>query len=93
MHKMIMNKENLNLNCFYHVHDLYGILAQTCTRYMINSSECPRIVVLLDHQLDCITGLDVLEKVKNMQCKFKIEILWILVSSTEDKNTIARYEE
>ena len=47
-----------------------------------------RIVVLLDHILDGITGLEVYRESKVIQNRFSLKILWILVSSTEDNETI-----
>eukprot|EP00801_Mesodinium_rubrum_P000795 Mrub_00795.p1 GENE.Mrub_00795~~Mrub_00795.p1 ORF type:complete len:855 (+),score=154.56 Mrub_00795:56-2566(+) len=93
MNKQIMSKQNLSLNCFYHPNDLLGVIAQTGTRYMLDNSDCPQFVILLDHQLDCVTGLEVLHQVKELQRKFNLSILWVLLSSTEDQNTVSRYEE
>jgi len=48
------------------------------------------MVILLDHQLDCATGIDVLKKVKEMHHNFSLDITWVLVSSTEDNHTIKK---
>ena len=46
------------------------------------------MLVLLDHVLDGQTGLEVLINAKKIQLKFDIKIIWVLLSSTEDENTI-----
>ena len=48
----------------------------------------PTIVVLLDHVLDNQTGLQVLKEVELHQCKFNVDIKWVLLSSTEDEKTM-----
>jgi len=47
------------------------------------------IVVLLDHVLDNTTGLEVLKAAKETLVKFDLDVTWVLLSSTEDKNTIS----
>ena len=49
--------------------------------------------MLLDHVLDGQTGLDVLIDAKKLQLKFNMNINWVLLSSTEDENTINLYKE
>jgi len=51
------------------------------------------IVVLLDHVLDNTTGLEVLKAAKETLVKFDLDVTWVLLSSTEDRNTISNYEE
>ena len=46
---------------------------------------------LLDHLLDGFTGFDVYKKAKITQQRFNIDIIWVLVSSTEDYDTIQKY--
>jgi len=48
----------------------------------------PKIVILLDHILDGFKGIDVYKKTKITQDRFNLDIIWVLVSSTEDKETI-----
>ena len=52
----------------------------------------PTIVVLLDHILDGLKGIDVLRKAKVIQDRFNLDIIWVLVSSTEDVETIHKYK-
>lgn len=48
----------------------------------------PKIVILLDNVLDGVIGLDLYNNLKMTQIKFNLDIEWMLLSSTEDKNTI-----
>jgi len=60
----------------------------------VNSAgSLPKIVILLDHILDNTTGLEVLKAAKEIQLKFDLDLTWVLLSSTEDKNTITKYQE
>mmetsp|Transcript_62299 Transcript_62299/g.52820 ORF Transcript_62299/g.52820 Transcript_62299/m.52820 type:complete len:89 (+) Transcript_62299:478-744(+) len=49
------------------------------------------IVILLDHILDTITGIDVMEDLRKQLLSLKIKVVWVLVSSTEDTDTLQQY--
>jgi len=54
----------------------------------MNEENKPTIIVLLDHVLDCTTGLEVFIKAKITQLKFSIEMIWVLLSGIEDQDII-----
>lgn len=53
------------------------------------SENKPKIIILLDNVLDDTTGLELYNNLKFTQIKFNLDVDWILLSSTEDKNTIS----
>jgi len=59
---------------------------QSYTEYIGIRDESPTFIVLLDHVLDCSTGLELLINAKETQRKFSLNIVWVLLSSNEDKN-------
>jgi len=52
-----------------------------------------RIIIFLDHVLDNTSGIEILKAAKEIKLKFDLDMTWVLLSSTEDKNTITKYEE
>lgn len=50
----------------------------------------PKIVILLDHVLDGLYGIDLLQSINKKQEIMNLDILWVIVSSTEDIDTIAK---
>jgi len=60
---------------------------------MRSSQECPTFVILLDHVLDCFTGMKLIINAKEYQRRFSLNIQWVLLSSTEDKEIMDQYNE
>ena len=43
--------------------------------------------------MDGVKGIDVLRKAKVIQSRFNLDIIWVLVSSTEDEATVNKYKK
>ena len=86
MHTHLFKIKGINLISCSTEHDLKSIMIQIYSQF--NSESKPKVVILLDNVLDDTTGLELYNNLKHTQIKFNLDILWILVSSTEDKNTI-----
>jgi len=81
----------IDLNCCNNEDELICMMAQIHSdslRYYNSSNERKTIVILLDHVLDCTLGIDILTNLKGYESKFDLKIIWVLVSSTEDKDTV-----
>jgi len=91
MNTKILSKIGIQLNCCNNKKELISILVNTYSDFIMKSlSQFPKIIIFLDHILDNSSGIEVLIAVKETQSKFDIDINWVLLSSTEDINTIAQ---
>ena len=92
MHTLLFSKKDIALNCCSTQGEFIGILMQIYTQKSWSEGQQDQVVCLLDHLLDGFTGLELLMKAKQTQRKFNLDIIWILVSSTEDEDTIQNYK-
>ena len=58
----------------------------------VNDKNEDKVVCLLDHLLDGSTGLELHRNANELLKKFNVDITWVLVSSTEDIDTIRDYQ-
>ena len=86
MHSHLFRLKGINLICCSTENDLKSVMAMIYTQF--RSEGVPKIVVLLDNVLDGTTGFELYNNLKMTQYQFDFNIEWILLSSTEDKNTI-----
>mmetsp|Transcript_28107 Transcript_28107/g.23595 ORF Transcript_28107/g.23595 Transcript_28107/m.23595 type:complete len:140 (+) Transcript_28107:147-566(+) len=93
---LAFSKLGIDLNCCFNEDELLSILSQIHAdklRHYNSKVENKTIIILLDHVLDCTLGYNVKENLKNFEYRFELKIIWILVSSTEDKDTVQKYIE
>lgn len=91
MNSNICCKMGIKLLVCNHEQELLGLIVRAGTDYVTLKSINP-IVILLDHVLDGIYGYDVMEKVKEKQIAFGLDIKFILLSSTEDEIVFEKYK-
>ena len=90
MHTMLFSKKEINLHCCYNEHELISLLMYLFSD-SIKTGNKHKIVILLDHILDGSQGIEVLKKANSVRDKFNLDIIWVLLSSTEDNETIEKY--
>jgi len=92
MHTTLFNKSyGISLLSCSNEHELKIIMVQVYSQYILSQNK-PQMVVLLDHVLDGDIGIDVYRSLKITQTRFNLSIVWVLLSSTEDYETIENYK-
>ena len=84
MHVNLFNLKDIHLICCATEYEVKSVLIQIYAQF--SNQYQPKIVILLDNILDGSTGLHLYNNVKSTQYKFNMNIEWILLTSTEDKN-------
>ena len=93
MHTLIFSRLDLDLNCCSTSNDLIQMIMKVYLNKNRRENQKYTFVILLDHILDRKLGYDVLTEVSEIQYKFSLNIIWVLLSSTEDRNTLKFYED
>ena len=94
MNSMLFSKLSIDLNCCSTEDELISMMAQIhSSSLQYSKSDSKSVVILLDHVLDCTQGISVLLNLRDFANKFDIEMIWVLVSSTEDRDTVNSYTE
>ena len=85
---------NITLHCVSSCNKLIESLVAIQRNYYISVKNdfYPTVIIMLDHILDGQTGLQVKEEVNIHQKRFNLDLFQVLVSSTEDLNTINNYQ-
>eukprot|EP00801_Mesodinium_rubrum_P005991 Mrub_05996.p4 GENE.Mrub_05996~~Mrub_05996.p4 ORF type:complete len:123 (-),score=54.22 Mrub_05996:82-450(-) len=89
MHTALFRKHGISLLCCSTAPELQSLFVQVHS--LPGQRVRPRVVVLLDNVLDGCTGAEVYRQARDTQGRFNLDVVWVLVSSTEDAETIYRY--
>jgi len=100
MNKRILNKSDLDLTCVRSGKDLVNLLNQIYQDSLIidenkiveNSHDLSKIkiIIFVDHMLDDEYGYEVISNCLNLYENWKLNITYVLLSSTEDEETIEK---
>eukprot|EP00801_Mesodinium_rubrum_P007290 Mrub_07301.p1 GENE.Mrub_07301~~Mrub_07301.p1 ORF type:complete len:282 (-),score=67.65 Mrub_07301:88-876(-) len=92
MHTMIFARLDIELSCCSNSSELVQLLTAAHSWQVKHGAE-GTVVVLLDHVLDGQSGLQVYQAAQEHQARFNLSVVWVLVSSTEDVDTINMYKQ
>eukprot|EP00801_Mesodinium_rubrum_P003485 Mrub_03485.p1 GENE.Mrub_03485~~Mrub_03485.p1 ORF type:complete len:473 (+),score=37.23 Mrub_03485:37-1419(+) len=98
MNTRVCNKGNINLNLCTKKEEFLIMIGYIYNNYYLksaNEEEKPHIVLLSDHMLENEFGYEAINACKEMneQLSLNLAITYILVSSSEERDVLAKYEE
>eukprot|EP00801_Mesodinium_rubrum_P006885 Mrub_06893.p1 GENE.Mrub_06893~~Mrub_06893.p1 ORF type:complete len:300 (+),score=50.85 Mrub_06893:77-901(+) len=91
MHTLIFARLDIKLLCCSNGVELVQFLTAIHS-HLVKKQVGASVVVLLDHVLDGQSGLQVLKEARVHQRRFGLEVVWVLVSSSEDEYTLDMYK-
>ena len=94
MNKREFAKELLNLNCCRGSEEFLHLLAQVqrdCQEAG-DEEQQPKVLGVMDHMVDREWGQEIMELAQELNSILKLDITFVLLSSTDDKQTLSKQE-